>query len=116
MSGDAPQQELLQKMAQLFKRFQTSGDLAPVEDRSEWEKLVASKPPEERELLSELARFTDLWRYLQEREEKVGADIVDAISQVHQLPVPERILRLRKINQKLMERVGDAGEGAQLRQ
>lgn len=103
-------------MAQLFKRFQKNGDVAPIKDRSEWEKLVASKPPEESELLIELARFADLWRYLQGREEKLGSEIVGAISRAHQLPVPERIARLKEINQKLMERVGDAGEGAQLRQ
>jgi hypothetical protein len=115
MSDDAPQKELLQEMARLFKRFQKDGDLAPIEDRGEWDKLVESKPPEERELLKELARFADVWRYFQEQKEKLGPEIVEAISQVHKLPVPERIARLKEINQKLMERVGDAGEGAQLR-
>jgi hypothetical protein len=116
MSDDAPQKELLRSMAQLFKRFEDSGDLAPIEDRSEWEKLVCSKSQEECELLSELARFADLWRYLQAREGKLGAEIVDAIAKVHELPVSDRIARLKEINRKLMERVGDAGEGAQLRQ
>ena len=115
MSNDAPQKELLQEMARLFKRFQKDGDLAPIEDHSEWERLVESEPPEERELLNELARFADLWRYFHEQKEKLGPEIVNAISQVHNLPVPERIERLKEINQKLMERVGDAGEGAQLR-
>lgn len=115
MADDTPQKELLQEMSRLFKRFKLGGDLAPIEDRGEWDKLVASRPPEERELLKELARFTDLWRYFQERKEKLGPEIVNAIRDVHKLPVPERILRLKEINQKLMERVGDASEGAQLR-
>jgi hypothetical protein len=115
MPEDTSQEELLHKMEQVFKRFQKSGNLAPIEDLSDWEKLVASKPLEERELLTELARFVDLWRYLQAREQKLGAEIVDAVSRLRQLPVPERIARLKEINQKLMEQVGDAGEGAQFR-
>lgn len=115
MPDDTPQNQLLQEMARLFKRFEKGGDLAPIEDRNEWDKLVESKPPEERELVKELARFADLWRYFQERKEKLGSEIVNAVSQMHKLPVPERIARLKEINQKLMERVGDAGQGAQFR-
>jgi hypothetical protein len=115
MADDNLQNELLRGMAQLLKRFKKGGDLAPIEDRSEWDKLGESKPPEERELVKELARFTDLWRYFQERKEKLGPEIVNAIGQVHSLPVPERIARLNEINQKLKERVGDAGQGAQFR-
>ena len=107
--------ELLQEMSRLFKRFEQGGDLAPIEDRGEWDKLVESKPPEERELLQELARFADFWRYFQERKEKLGPEIASAISRLHELPVPERIARLKDVNQKLMERVGDAGQGAQFR-
>lgn len=115
MADDNAQKELGQKMAQLFKRFEKGGDLAPIEDRNEWDKLVESKPPEERELVKELARFADLWRYFQERNEKLGHEIVSAISEVHKLPVPERTARLKEINQRLMERVGDAGTGAKFR-
>lgn len=116
MSDDAPQKQLLEGMAQAFQRFQKNGELAAIEDRFEWEELVRSQAPEERELLCELVRFVDLWRYLQEREERLGAEILAAISQLQQLPVPERIARLKEINYRLMERVGDAGQCAQLRQ
>jgi len=115
MADDAPQKELLQEMSRLFKRFEKGGDLAPIEDRDEWDKLVESSPPEERELVRELARFADLWRYFQERREKLGTEVVSAISEVHKLPVPARIVRLKEINQKLMERVGDAGQSSQFR-
>jgi hypothetical protein len=115
MADDTPQKELLQEMARLFKSFEKDGDLAPIEDREAWDKLVDSKPSEERDLVKELARFVDLWRYFQQRKEKLGPEIVNAISQVHKFPVPERVARLKEINQKRMERVGDAGEGAQFR-
>lgn len=90
--------------------------MGPIEERSEWEKLVANQPAEEGEVLTELSRFADLWRYLQERQETLGAEIVEAISQVHQLSLPERIARMKEINQTLLERIGDVGERAQLRQ
>ena len=113
--ADDMQKQLLQETARLLKRFEKGGDLAPIEDPNEWNKLVESKSPEERELVKELARFADLWRYFQERDEKLGPEIVNAISRVHQLPVPERSARIREINQKLMERVGDGGPGSQFR-
>ncbi len=115
MSDDAPQKSVLQEMARLFKVFEKGRDRSPIEDRAEWDRLVESKSPEEQELVGELARFADLWRYLQEEKEKLGPEIVDAVSQLHNLPRPERIAQLKEINQKLMERVPDAGESAQLR-
>jgi len=116
MPHDNPQKELLQQMAHVLERFKTGGDLAPIEDRDEWDKTLESTPPEERELVKELARFADLWRYFQEREEKLGTEIVNAIGEVHKLSLVERTARLREINQKLMERVSDVGKGAQFRQ
>ena len=108
MSNDPPQQSLLQELARLFRRFKSGGDLAPIDDRDEWEKRVSSNPPEEQELVNELARFADLWRYLQERNEKLGPEIVQALAEVHKLPVvSRRAARVREINQKLMRRIGE---------
>jgi len=115
MTDENAQQQLLEAMARLFKRFALEGDLGPLEERSEWEKLVDAQPPEQRELLEELAHFADLWRYLQEHNERLGPEIVDAISSIHRLPVSERMARVKEINQKLMERIVDAGESTQFR-
>jgi hypothetical protein len=91
------------------------GDFGPVKDRAEWEKLVVAQPPEERELLDELARFVDLWRYLRERKERLGSTILTSLAEAAKLPVAERVALLKQINMELMKRVGDAGPGAQLR-
>ena len=115
MANDAPQKELLQEMSRLFKRFDRDGDLAPIEDREEWDRQIEFTPPEERELVKELAQFVDLWRYFQEQRKKLGAEIVGAFSEVHKLAMPARVARLKEINQKLMERVSDAGQGRQFR-
>ncbi len=111
MSNDTAQEELLQEFSRLFRRVRPGGDLAPIEDPDEWEKLVRSKSPEEQELLNELARFSDLWRYLQEGNEKLGPAIVKAIGEVHKLPVALRAARIREINQELMRRIGEFGLG-----
>jgi len=115
MAKDDEQKQFATEVGRLLGRFQPGGDLSPIEDRSEWEKLVASKSPEERELLEQLARFTDLWRYFQEQKQKLGPEIVNRLRGLNNLPVTERIVQLKDINQKLLERVGDAGPGAQLR-
>lgn len=113
MTNDIPQEELLKEMAQVLKRFAKGGNLAATEKREDWDTLIESQTHEQRELLQELARFTDLWRYLEEHDEKLGRDIVDAIAQVHRLPILQRISELRTINQKLLERIGDANQNAQ---
>ena len=112
MSNDTPQETLLQELARLFRRFKPGGDLAPIEDRDHWNELVKSRPPEEQELVNELARFADLWRYLQERNEKLGPEIVKALAEVHKLPVALRAARVREINQELMKRAGEFNLGA----
>lgn len=115
MAKDDKQNQFSAEVNKLLNRFRSGGDLAPIEDRGEWDKLVASKPPEERELLEQLSRFSDLWRYFQERKEKLGPEIVKRVRGLNKLPVPERVAQLKDINQKLMERVGNADPGAQLR-
>jgi hypothetical protein len=108
MSKGTPQEALLQELARFFRRFKPGGDLAPIDDRDEWEKLIRSNPPpEEQELVNELARFADLWRYFQDRNEKLGPEIVKALGEVHKLPVALRAARVREINQELMKRIGE---------
>ena len=113
---DDAQSELVLEIDKLLNRLQPGGDLGPIEDRREWEKLVQSKSPEERELLQEFTNFFDLLKYFEERGEKPGLETVRAMEELPKLELPERIQRLREINRKLMERVADAGEGAQFRQ
>jgi hypothetical protein len=112
MSNDTPQETLLQEIDRLFSRLRPGGDLAPIDDRDQWNELVKSRPSEEQELVNELARFADLWRYLQERNEKLGPEIVNALAEVHKLPVVLRAARVREINQKLMIRIGEFDMGA----
>ena len=114
MKKNDAQNGLAAEMKKVMAKLQAGGDLGPL-DHDGWNKLLASRPPEEHQLLEQLASFSDLWRYLQEHNQKLGPEIVDRLSGLNTLPVAERIVRLREINQNLMERVGDARAGAQLR-
>jgi hypothetical protein len=115
MASKNVQSDLIAEVMRLLQKFQPGGDLGPIEDRDEWERRVQSHAPQDRELLQELTRFADLWRYFQENRETLGPEILSALKEAPRLAVPERIARLKKINQKLMERIPDAGEGPKFR-
>jgi hypothetical protein len=103
------QSDLVVEVMKLLQKFQPGGDLGPIEDR------MQSQAPQHRELLQELTRFADIWHYLQENKEKLGPEVLAALKDVPNLPVPERIQRLHTINQELMERIPNAGEGPKFR-
>jgi hypothetical protein len=115
MAEQDPEESLAAEIAKLLKEFQPGGKFGPIEDRNEFEKLTESLPPEERGLARELTNHADLLRYFAERKLKTGPDIADAMFAAARLPVPERIERIRAINQLLMERLGRAGEAAGFR-
>lgn len=105
-----PQTELIVKLVQTKKRFEPGGEHGPIEDRNDWDSLVGSQKPEDREVLQELANFSDLWRFLDHLGYKLPEELVSALEQVHKLPVGERVERLRAINQQLMQKVVSVGK------
>ncbi len=115
MPDENAQNELLVEVMKLLQKFQPGGELGPIANRDEWEKRVQSYVSPDRELLQELSRFDDLWRYFQENSEKLGPEILSALREMPRLSVPERIQRMREINQKLLERIPDAGKGFKFR-
>jgi hypothetical protein len=115
MANKDVQSDLVVEVMKLLQKLQPGCDLGPIEDRDEWEERVRSHGPQGRELLQELTRFADLWRYFQENKDKLGPEVLAALKEVPQLSVPERIERMREINQRLMERIPDAGEGPKFR-
>jgi len=114
-AGGEAAERRLRRIVQTLQQVRPGGELAAFASRQEWEQLVDSNPPELQELLRELARFADLWRYFQEREEKLGPEIVRDVGHVHRLNLCERVGQLKEINRRLMQRVNDAGKGTQSR-
>ena len=110
------QAQLVRQLALLLEQTRPGGDLSPAKNAEEWELLVERTPLGQRELVRELARFSDLWRYFAERQEPLGGEIVEEIRGVHKLPMSRRVASIRRINHRLMRRISDAGEGSQLRQ
>jgi len=105
----------LVEMERMARRLDVGGDLAPIEDRFEYERGIEVLEPADRALVEELTRFADLCRYFSERNEKLGPEIMNEITAFAKMPLPERIEAVRAINQKLMERVQDAGPHSQFR-
>lgn len=109
------QEELLREVKRLLVQSQPGGDLAPATTREQWEEVIESTPASSRELLRELARFADLWRYLSEREQQLGEAVTSRLRQVHCLAVGERVVLLKQINGLLMRRVKRASIGPESR-
>lgn len=115
MTEQKPEDALAAEIAKVLKQFQPGGKFGPIEDRNEFEKLIESLPPQEQELTRELTHHADLLKYFAERKMKTGSDIADAMMVAAKLPVPERIERIRNINQILMERLSRAGQTPEFR-
>lgn len=107
--------ELSEEILRIFDHFAPGGSMAPVQDSQEWEQLLASLPPRERELKQELANFARLWECMERANLKLSSSDADAVQAAARLPIEQRIERFREINRSLLKRLGDAAQGAQLR-
>lgn len=100
----------------MANRFDTGGELAPMEAREAREEHLKRLPPEERELAEESARLADLCQYFSEKNMDIPPEILDRVGGLSRLPIPDRIRALKDINQALMEYLDRVGEDPQLRQ
>jgi hypothetical protein len=103
------------KVKQRPGHFEPGGKFAPIKNRFEYEKRMESLLPQERELVKELTNFADLCKYFEEHNRKLDGSFAEAVRQAAKLPLEERTVHIREINQRLMAALEDAGEGTQLR-
>ena len=96
--------------------FEPGGDLSPVESHSAREERLNLLPPPEKELAQESARFADLCQYLEQQKIDVPTEIIDQLGRISRLAIPERIEAMKKLNQRLMEYLSDAGQNPIVRQ
>jgi hypothetical protein len=97
-------------------RFEPGGNLGPVDDRNDYDQRLKSLPPGEKELAEESVRFADLCQYFERQRMDVPVEILDQLGRASTLAIPERIEALKKLNQRLMEYLNDAGDSHFVRQ
>lgn len=97
-------------------RFEAGSDLGPVDDLKEREARINFSPAIEKELAQESSRFADLCQFLEEKHIDVPREVVDQLTRVAALAVPERINFMKKLNQSLMECLHDVDPGTGIRQ
>lgn len=71
---------------------------------------------DEKELAEVCARFADLCQYFSQQSMDLPPQIVDEVRLVSKLEVKERIAKMKRLSQDLMEYLNDAGPDSQLRQ
>ena len=70
----------------------------------------------EKQMAEVCARFADICQYFSQQNMDLPAQIVEEIRSASRLAVEDRIARMIRLNQQLMEYLHDAGPGAQIRQ
>jgi hypothetical protein len=71
---------------------------------------------EEKELAEVCARFADLCQHFSQQNMDLPPQIVDEVRLVSKLAVKDRIAKMKRLGQDLMEHLNDAGPNPQIRQ
>jgi hypothetical protein len=87
----------------------------PVTDRFEYERQMKELPDGERELAIEVTRLADLFRYFSETEMQVPPHIHRELVALRKLSVPQRVEKIREMNEELMEYLHSVSEDSELR-
>ena len=87
MAEEKSQEELMREMVEeignILDYFAPGGPLGPIEDPAEYEKLMESLTPLERELNREVTNFIRLIDYFSRIRLKLTADIADGMNAAH---------------------------------
>jgi len=97
-------------------KFESGGELSPIEDRNEREQRLNSLPAGQKELAEKSARFADLCQYFSQQKMDIPPSIVDRVGSVYKLPEPDRVRAMQDINRELMEYLSDVGQDPGIRQ
>ena len=89
--------------------------MMPVGDRFEYEEQMNELPDDERDLAIEVTRLADTSRYFAENDMQIPPHISRDIAGSRKLSVPERVKRVREINDELMEYLHSVSENSEFR-
>jgi hypothetical protein len=73
-------------------------------------------PIHEKDLAEVCAQFADVCQYFSQQNMDLPPQILDEVRSVSKLAVPDRVARMKRLNQELMEYLHAAGSGPQIRQ
>lgn len=107
--------ELAEELSDVLVAFAPGGQFGPIEDPQEYERLIDSLPEPERALKRELTNFARLLDYFDRAKLKKPYGIADAMFAAAELPIPERTVRVREINETLMKQLANVTQSAQFR-
>ncbi len=86
-----------------LNRFEPGHELGPIEDRNEYEQRIDALPTDQKELAQESARLADLCQYFSIQEIDIPPHLVERVSSLRKLAIPERIGVLKEVNNALMK-------------
>ena len=84
--------------------------------RRQKERSPDAASTQEKELAEVCARFADLCQYFSQQNMDLPAHIVDEVGSVSKLALQDRIARMKRLNQELMEYLHGASPDPQIRQ
>lgn len=89
----------------------------PTDDtKREHEASGGDAPINEEDLAEVCAQFADVCQYFSQQNMDLPPQILDEVRSVSKLAVPDRVARMKRLNQELMEYLHAAGPAPQIRQ
>jgi hypothetical protein len=73
-------------------------------------------PTPDKQLADVCDQFADVYHYFSQQGMDLPPEIVDEVRLVSKLALTDRIARIKRLNQELMQYLNDAGPGAKFRQ
>lgn len=90
--------------------------MGTIEEPAEFDSLVDSLPPDQKEFVTVATRFAKLWEYCNEHQIELPSDLAEVLNELPKLTHEERIALLERINEALLECQHDASQDPELRQ
>jgi hypothetical protein len=92
-----------------LNKFEPGHELGPIEDRNEYEQRIDALPKGQQELAQESTRLADLRQYFSMHDIDIPPQLVERVTSLRSLAIPERTRVLMEVNKALMEYLNAVG-------